>query len=420
MSKDYVLSAITRVLLLMFGFAQGVIIARFLLPEGKGVIAVYLVSFNLVFSISSLGVRQSTSFFLAKKGRPLKDLSRAHAVLLPCVWLLSSLALLMTYSGQGLLNDFEVVGALLATIFCKLYVNYTNGFALGKREVAHFNMTQLLPAAMEFLLALLFVVVLSWGVPGYFFALFLSSLVTAVHVYLWARNLEGYSLAPSFPAFRVTGFDLVRKGVAYAVPLFVFGLNYNVDILILNHFLPVTEVGIYSQGVSLANLLWQVSTAVNLVVFSHSVTAGNAGEYSRALWRKMKKLMLFILPVALVIAGLSPHVVPWLYGEAFQKSATVIMLLAPGVYFMTAFKILHGDMAGRGRPLVALRIFTGAVVLNVILNVLLIPEYGIFGAAAASSLSYTYGSIHYLYEYHRICIGKESKLPNVAERPSAG
>jgi O-antigen/teichoic acid export membrane protein len=404
MKRDYFFSLLTRALLLILGFAQGIVIARYLLPEGKGLIAVYIVSFNLVLSICNLGVRQSTSFLLAKQEKSIIELAQTHAVLLPLVWIMSVIALILTYATQGLIENIYIVAALLATTLFKLYVTFANGFALGKRDIAHFNISLLLPMVTEFIFVLLFVVYYKIGVEGYFYSILLSSIINSIFVYDWAKKIDGYTLKPVISVFRKNGFEIMRKGIAYAIPLFLFGLNYNLDILILNYFETVSEVGLYSQGVSLANLLWQIPTAINFVIFSHSVTAENPNAYSRLLWQKTKKLMLAILPLAIGFTGLVQFLVPWIYGVEFQRSATIVILLMPGIYFMVAFKVLNGDLAGQGKPLASLKIFSVAIIANVILNFLFIPKFGINGAAIASSISYVYASIHFVELYHNICV----------------
>lgn len=56
----------TRITLMSLAFLQGIIIARYLLPEGRGLIAIYLAAVNMILPISELGIKQSSSYFLKK------------------------------------------------------------------------------------------------------------------------------------------------------------------------------------------------------------------------------------------------------------------------------------------------------------------------------------------------------------------
>jgi O-antigen/teichoic acid export membrane protein len=62
----------------------------------------------------------------------------------------------------------------------------------------------------------------------------------------------------------------------------------------------------------------------------------------------------------------------------------------PGIVLFAAARVLGNDVAARGRPLVSSVIATAIVACNITLNVLLIPRYGIQGAAWASTGSYSF------------------------------
>jgi len=66
------------------------------------------------------------------------------------------------------------------------------------------------------------------------------------------------------------------------------------------------------------------------------------------------------------------------------------------------FKVLHSNLAGRGYPLAAIWVYLGALVVNILLNLILIPLYGTFGSAVASSVSFIAGAVVYAWVYARM------------------
>ena len=64
--KDVLSSTLVNAVGLVLGFIQGVIVANYLGAEGKGVIAFYLSLYGIIFSISNLGIKQSSAFYLPK------------------------------------------------------------------------------------------------------------------------------------------------------------------------------------------------------------------------------------------------------------------------------------------------------------------------------------------------------------------
>ena len=67
----------------------------------------------------------------------------------------------------------------------------------------------------------------------------------------------------------------------------------------------------------------------------------------------------------------------------------MVRILAPGIVLFSAARVLNNDIAARGRPLVNSAIAAASVVSNIALNIVLIPRYGINGAAWASTASYS-------------------------------
>jgi O-antigen/teichoic acid export membrane protein len=91
-----------------------------------------------------------------------------------------------------------------------------------------------------------------------------------------------------------------------------------------------------------------------------------------------------------------------LYSEEFAQSALALRLLLPGIVAMSVSKILANDISGRGHP--GINSYQSAVTfaVNVILNLFLIPRFGVSGVAVASSISYSLLAILKIITYFRM------------------
>jgi len=78
---------------------------------------------------------------------------------------------------------------------------------------------------------------------------------------------------------------------------------------------------------------------------------------------------------------------------AFRPSIEVLLILLPGVVALSVGKVTGGYVSGLGRTGTTSLVNVGAFIANLVLNLLLIPVYGIVGAAIASLISYTAMSI---------------------------
>ena len=95
---------------------------------------------------------------------------------------------------------------------------------------------------------------------------------------------------------------------------------------------------------------------------------------------------LFVLAIALALAG--PWLVPLLFGEEFLPSVLPLQLLLPGIVFSGVAKLLAQLVIQGGHQHFNLMATTVAACFTIILDLFLIPGWGINGAAVASTISY--------------------------------
>jgi O-antigen/teichoic acid export membrane protein len=400
-------TTITRILLIGISFLQGIIIARYLLPEGRGIIAIYLAIVNMLMPFSQLGIKQSSAYFLNKANMSISNIINIQTITLIFSSFITFLFLIIIFYFQELTNNFVLI-LISLSIPLRIYISYSSGVMLANREINIINISQLLLILIDFLVVIILFVLLDMKAEDYFIAYFISSFICALYICVWLKNNYNISLSFDLQKYMQNAIPVVKKGITYALPLFVIGLNYSIDILILNYYVNKSEIGIYSIGVTLAILLWQFPNILSLLIFSYSVSTKDENQFSRNLWKKFKVIMLVMFPLSIVVTLLAKYFIPFIYGEAFITSFDVLIWLMPGVYMMIAFKLLNGDLAARGYPMIAFYIFLFAVILNIILNILLIPQIGINGAAIASSISYSIASIMFVYIYFKkiISIGE--------------
>ena len=95
-----------------------------------------------------------------------------------------------------------------------------------------------------------------------------------------------------------------------------------------------------------------------------------------------------MLGACLSMAVIGEWLIVTLFGAAYQPAYPALLALLPGLLGLCYASILRLDLLGKNRPgTISLLMGLGAL-LNLALNLLLIPAYGIVGAAAASSIAY--------------------------------
>ncbi|MFA9457605.1 flippase [Halalkalibacter sp. AB-rgal2] len=385
----------TKVIVLLGSFIISVVLARFLGPEGKGIVTAIFVIPNLLVSIADLGIRQATAYYVGKK---IYTPSNVYGSIL-VVWVITSCLSMVAALAYYLTGSIQQYGWILISIPLlsipfMLLNKYMNGLLLGLQQINAINIKNILNFIINFIFLLILVVLLNYGIYGAATIHLIVALVTLMYSIFIIRKF-----VPKIQYQKGIAQSLISKGLVYAVALFILNLNYKIDILLLEKMTTPADVGIYSIGVSLSELIWQIPAAMGMVLFSKSA---NSKKDLDAINRSTKLLRISWIPIILGSAlfwFLSPYFIRFLYGVEFIESISVIRILLPGIVAMVLFKILNADLAGRGYPLFALRVYVIALVLNIVLNILLIPRYDINGAAIASTISYSVGALLFSLSY---------------------
>jgi O-antigen/teichoic acid export membrane protein len=391
----------SRVISLGLSILSSILLTRLLGPDNKGIITTLLVIPGLVTSFSDLGVRQATTFFLGKKIYDDEAILSTSSFLFFITSIISIIAFLIffTAGGYGKTYNLTFISVIAILIPCKLIQTYCNGVLVGKRKIHELSFSIVITEIIYLLLVCLLYFLpkenqLLLALLAELFSTLLTSLFVLKVVLSVGKIRVRY--IPGLP------WAFIKKGFLYAVALFILGLNYNVDILILGRLTNTYEIGIYSVGVGFANLLWLLPTAITTVNFSHSANSSNKFDYAKKTAKLLRiTLWLSILPV-IVLFFSSKWVMLFLYGAKFQTSGLVVQAILPGVWMTLIFKILNSDLAGRGYPHASLWVYGLATVINIILNFWWDPLFGALGAAWASTVSYSVGAVIFLFTYSRL------------------
>ena len=380
-------------------FVAGVLLARLLGPEGKGILSTVLIYPSLILSLSELGVRQAAIYHLGKGIHEERDVVGTVMFLL----VVSSLFGVAICTGIYLWVDnpnitVPMMALALATIPLTLSSTFSQGILLGKEQIGEFSQVSWASPLLRLVGVLVFVWLLSWGIVGALLGSLITGGVMSVYILWLVARKTPLNFQFNLPLSK----ELLSLGFVYAIALFVIGLNYKVDIVILERLASPEDIGQYTLGVGIAELLWQLPAALGIVVFSRSANAKDPAAFTQNVLKLLRVTFLAAVAGALVLGLVAGLFIPLVYGEAYRPSVGVLRLLLPGIIAFSIFRVVNVDLAGRGRPAVALWSVAPAVALNVVLNFVLIPRYSIEGAAVASTLSYTAAVIFYTVAYARV------------------
>ncbi|HEX4746477.1 MAG TPA: flippase [Gaiellaceae bacterium] len=283
----------------------------------------------------------------------------------------------------GSTDDAELVMAAFVGLWAGMnYEQLTSLFRVEERSVA-FVSASLANIFLTIGATLLLVVALDKGPIGVIVGNFTGTL--AVYFVLLAYRREQLGLE----------FDrgLLREMNRFGIPLvptalFLWVTNFS-DRLFLVRLADTTEVGLYSVGVRIASAMVLLLTAFRLAWPAFAYSIDDEREAKRTYAFVLTYLVALTTWVATALALLSPWIVEWIAAPAFTESSRVVGPLAFATVAFGAY-IVVAIGVGRAKRTQFNWIVTGAAAaVNVVLNLLLIPRYGMMGAAIATVAAYT-------------------------------
>jgi O-antigen/teichoic acid export membrane protein len=238
----------------------------------------------------------------------------------------------------------------------------------------------------------------------------INSYITALYISMGLSMLISTFLIS--PAFKEIELNKYKQYLPAVKQMFTFGfqnqiahitqlLSFRLSYYVLEEYIGIAAVGIYSNGISIAESIWMVAKSMSLVQYSYISNSENREESAR-LTMLLVKAGLFaslLLLIPLVLIPVEAYV--FIFGQGFADVKPVIVTLLPGVLIYN-FSILFGHyFSGTGRYSMNGRISAIGLVVSVILYFTFIPMFNLRGAGIATSLSYLFTSILFLWYFAR-------------------
>ncbi len=160
----------------------------------------------------------------------------------------------------------------------------------------------------------------------------------------------------------------------------------NVDILILARFASTEQVGLYGMAAPTARLIFGFSAAVSALLIPKVSELQHRGiDATQSIARSFEVCTMVTVPIAVTLAAFSKEVLYVLFGTPDGYPGLVI--LSVGMLFYSLFFVGYSALQGLGHPVYAMGSGLFAFVCNICLCFLLIPRFGLGGAALATSIS---------------------------------
>jgi O-antigen/teichoic acid export membrane protein len=387
-SRDVVWTLATRLLMIVNSVGAGIIVAHWLGANGVGELAVINVAVTTIVQLGSFGLPSSNTYFIAKDRAHFRAAVVNSLLFATLVGLVLAVALSVVASLRpdwfGNVSP-ELIRIASISIPFQLVTLIGINILLAIGKIREFNLLDLIAQSFVLVNALVVLVGLSLGLD----ALVKLNTITAVLVSLVVVVLlvgAGRKLVQT--GWR-TDAALLRRMITYGLKFHISVLAgaiiFRADLLIVNHFRGPAEAGVYSVATQFGLLLMLLPSVIATLLFPRVTAEQDAHGETTWLVTRHTALIMLVCCVAAVPAS---FLLPLVYGAAFSDATTLLLILLPGVYLIGLESVLVQHFSALGLPRAIPIYWLVTLVVNLVLVFALVPQFGAFGAAIASTVSY--------------------------------
>lgn len=392
-----------------FGYLSRMIIARFLGAGDYGLVCLAFAGVSIAVSLSLVGlpagVTRYVSFYKGKgdKGRIKGTIISALKISFPLSLIVS---LIFFFSADwisvNVFHESRLAQVLMifaiGVPFWVLRSNFnsaTTGFQVLQYQV---YVNQFFENIFK-LAAIVIFLALGFGVLGAAWGWTLAIILTPFLAFYFLEK-KVFSVFST----KVKSISVDKELLFFSFPLIFAGLAGLItgwtDTLMLGYFSTASDVGIYNTALPTAKML-SVGAGAFGVIFMPVVSelyARDRIEDLKSVYSTVTKWILSItLPAFLLMSLFSECILRIMFGSEYAVGATALSILAFSYFVTSLFGLAVPLLQSYGKTKIIMGCGFAGAGANFGLNLLLIPVYGVNGAAIATGFSVALMNIFYLF-----------------------
>lgn len=395
-SKDVFIYTLVNIVPIIMGFISIPIYTRIFNPEQYGQLAIVQMTVNytavsMLTWVNSSFIRFYEAYKKKKKEKEMVNNylfllfgSSSLAILVYAIFLL-----LASYFGwfEETLFELFTVGSLL--LFFTGTINFIFTYFRAKRESVNFAVVTVANSILTLAFGLVFALLLSFGVKGIVFG---SAIVSAlISIIIISLIIKKYGLNKNFFQSKIA-----KEALFYGAPIIFSNLAAWIlrfsDRYIIEFTRGTTEVGLYAVSYSISEK--SIVLFVNAIAFAVTPILIYSWEHkgvkvTESLLRKFSRYqIMLLLPATVGLFILAPTIINFFVGEAFRGGVLATQIVAIGIFFYGLYGLTNIGLYLEKKTLkIALTMFFIGLI-NIGINIILIPQYGFLVAAFSTAFSY--------------------------------
>ncbi len=386
--KDVFTSYLAQMIGLAANFLGGVLMARLLLPVGRGELGQIMLWPTLIASLGAFAITDAIIYFGASRPQDMRRvIASAFAIgAVLSVVLMAAGAVALGYLNAGERAEVrQTADVYLLIIPLSFASSYVVAAFQADRRFDLWNLLRVLLSSAYALFAVLIWITDDATVSAFAAASLLANLIVYVTGAVLLHRAGEFGVRPRA--------GLMKEMLGYGFRIHIANLlalaNQRLDQILVNRWFPAAEFGYYLIAVTVYGSASGLVTLLGSLVFPKVAAAESTAARAQALGRYLRLAAALSIGGGALLFVLAPWLITAIYGKAYHPAVASVQVFAIGIA-PTACKSLLGaafKAVGKTRTIIASEL--AALILCAIGLVALIPYFGITGAAAACSLAQT-------------------------------
>ncbi len=183
---------------------------------------------------------------------------------------------------------------------------------------------------------------------------------------------------------------LMMESWPFIISGFIFPIYMNIDVVMIKYFMDEYSVGIYSVAIRIITQISMLGTIFSSLLFPIIVRLkiNHPQCYRDTVISSVSLVLVFSLVTVVFLVLSAKYLIPELFGNEFRPAIPVFNILSIALMFLWPAGIFTRLLVIEAATKIEMIKTLIAALMNVLLNILLIPKYGLEGAAIASVSAY--------------------------------
>ena len=394
--RQSALSLLSTIGITLFGFISTMLFSHLLGKDLMGVYYLFLAYYGIFNMIGDGGFGQAAVKRISE-GKEQNEYLTAYAALRALLIIVSTLLLLVL---SPFFVDLEAYNLIPWIIVALVASFFGHTITYGVYGLGHVGVNSVAGGISEFfrILIQIVAVLLGFSVYGLCGGLIVGIIISGI------LCLKYFSFKPVKFSFRH-----IRSLATYGFWIFLIGTGSIVfaysDTIFIGYFMVNADVGVYRTAYQFTSIATFISAAIAGTLtpkISHWSVNNQMDKIAPVITRGITMSLLLAIPVAMGGLLLSERLLYYFYGAAFAEGSTVCSILLIMQIVAVFISLMGVALTASDHVRQSFYATVTAAVVNIILNIVLIPILGINGAAIATLISYALNAVliaHFLKRY---------------------